>query len=126
MSKKLTIAQWRERRIFNSHEIAKRGGGRFYITHHAHGVGSIGGIYVMGVTITPDPSNERWGEGGRKWFHIPHKGLAATIEQAKRWCIDQGYAPEGAEWERDPWQGWHLAGTMAAAASSTLDKGGTQ
>ena len=123
MAKKLTRAQWNALRVYNSHEVAKYGGSRLFVEYSGWDRWQAGGVFVRSVVdgFLPDPTNKAWGERSAKWFPARYKDRASTILAAQAWCSVQGYIPAYTEWERDPWGGWHPAGTIEAAAQARTE-----
>lgn len=127
--KRLTKADFRAMKIFNSHGILSRGRAKVYIAYMARTTG-LGGmppkVLVVGNGFHTDPDAHFLDHGCKAFLPFGHGGETwrenrdLAIKSAQEWCRDRyGIL----EWERDPWGNWQPKGTIEQAASGEVTHG---
>lgn len=104
-----------EHKIYNPHDIAKRGGAKLYIDYTPQETGRMyqnASWQVIGVGFKTDPDGH-WHDYGHKTFAVYRREeKKPQLEKAMAWC----QATYGiTEWERSPFGGYQIKGTISKA-----------
>lgn len=113
----ITKRSLREIGLYNSHDIAKKGNGKVFLSYTNNmsrwGRGKFWEVVGVGFNTN---GNGPWYDYGHKTFMMWNiKEKEETLEQAKQWCLEQYGITE---WEKDPFGSWHPKGTIKAALAA--------
>lgn len=114
MKKYFTKAELRALGLYNSYGIAEKAGSRVYVRRRpvsSDSFISLSAWQVVGVGFNTNPT-AGFSENGCKTFYFLND--ADPLEEAKKWAL-QHFGITA--WERDVYQAWHPASTIAAAVN---------
>lgn len=119
--KRLTKEGWRVLGVRTSRDLCQRGGRGIYVSYIPSDFGrearfACWRVYRPGYETDP---HGHWSDGRNKTFTVHSRGdKEAKRLEAIEWAV-YVYNITG-EWERDPWGGWHPAGTLEAARVASV------
>lgn len=120
---RITKNKLRELRIFNPHNLATNAGSKLFICYTPAESGRMAHYQewtVVGIDFEVNP-NSAWYNHGNKSFIIDcRENKIHELNNAIQWCFDKYEIPKD-QWEKDPYGGWQIKGTIKKALANSKD-----